>query len=67
MVRHEDRFMRPDNRAEVVLGPVGKPASILIRKFAKHVVSIFRRILSQRVGYFEQQRETERKVLKFKL
>lgn len=54
MVRHEDRFMRPDNRAEVVLGPVGKPASILVRKFAKHVVSIFRRILSQRVGYFER-------------
>lgn len=46
--------MRPDNRAEVVLGPVGKPASILVRKFAKHVVSIFRRILSQRVGYFER-------------
>lgn len=52
MVRHEDRFMRPDNRAEVVLGPVGKPASILVRKFAKHVASIFRRMLLQRVEYF---------------
>lgn len=45
--------MRPDNCAEVVLGPVGKPAtSILVRKFAKHVASIFRRMLLQRVEYF---------------